>query len=85
MICLVQIYIDDIIFFSTNVSFCEEFAKCMHSEFEMSMIGELNLFLGLQIKPLKEGTFINQAKYIRDLIRAQLVCQLICVQLVLLE
>ena len=56
-------------FFSTNVSFCEEFAKCMHSEFEMSMIGELNLFLGLQIKPLKEGTFINQAKYIRDLFK----------------
>ena len=41
----------------------------MHSEFEMSMIGELNLFLGLQIKPLKEGTFINQAKYIRDLFK----------------
>ena len=41
----------------------------MHSEFEMSMIGELNLFLGLQIKPLKEGTFINQAKYIRDLLK----------------
>ena len=41
----------------------------MHSEFEMSMIGELNLFLGLQIKPLKEGTFINQAKYIRYLLK----------------
>ena len=41
----------------------------MHSEFEMSMIGELNFFLGLQIKKLKEGTFINQAKYIRDLLK----------------
>ncbi|RVW32936.1 hypothetical protein CK203_112644 [Vitis vinifera] len=39
----------------------------MHSEFEMSMMGELNFFLGLQIKQLKEGTFINQEKYIRDL------------------
>ncbi|RVW73503.1 hypothetical protein CK203_060022 [Vitis vinifera] len=38
-------------------------------EFEMSMIGELNFFLGLQIKQLKEGTFINQAKYIRDLLK----------------
>nr|CAN62871.1 hypothetical protein VITISV_015208 [Vitis vinifera] len=38
-------------------------------EFEMSMIGELNFFLGLQIKKLKEGTFINQAKYIRDLLK----------------
>ncbi|RVW57822.1 Retrovirus-related Pol polyprotein from transposon RE1 [Vitis vinifera] len=43
--------------------------KCMHSEFEMSMMGELNFFLGLQIKQLKEGTFINQAKYIRDLLK----------------
>ena len=47
----------------------EEFSKCMHSEFEMSMIGELNFFLGLQIKQLKEGTFINHAKYIRDLLK----------------
>ncbi|RVW35762.1 Retrovirus-related Pol polyprotein from transposon RE1 [Vitis vinifera] len=41
----------------------------MHSEFEMSMMGELNYFLGLQIKQLKEGTFINQAKYIKDLLK----------------
>ncbi|KAL6315999.1 hypothetical protein AAG906_014924 [Vitis piasezkii] len=47
-----------------------EFSKCMHSEFEMSMMGELNFFLGLQIKQLKEGTFINQAKYIRDLLKS---------------
>ena len=66
---LVQIYIDDIIFGTTNVSLCEEFSKCMHSEFEMSMMGELNFFLELQIKQLKEGTFINQAKYIRDLLK----------------
>ncbi|KAL6351209.1 hypothetical protein AAG906_031795 [Vitis piasezkii] len=43
--------------------------QCMHSEFEMSMMGELNFFLGLQIKQLKEGTFINQAKYIKDLLK----------------
>nr|CAN69069.1 hypothetical protein VITISV_007586 [Vitis vinifera] len=66
---LVQIYVDDIIFGVTNVSLCEEFSKCMHSEFEMSMMRELNFFLGLQIKQLKEGTFINQAKYIRDLLK----------------
>ena len=41
----------------------------MHSEFEMNMMGELNFFLGLQIKQLKEKTFINQAKYIRDLLK----------------
>ncbi|RVW26175.1 hypothetical protein CK203_109170 [Vitis vinifera] len=46
-----------------------EFSKCMHSELEMSMMEELNFFLGLQIKQLKEGTFINQAKYIKDLLK----------------
>ena len=68
-ILIVQIYVDDIIFGATNVLLCEEFAKSMHSEFEMSMMEELNFFLGLQIKQLKEGTFINQAKYIRDLLK----------------
>ena len=47
---LVQIYVDDIIFGATNVSLCELFSKCMHSDFEMSMMGELNFFIGLQIK-----------------------------------
>ena len=68
-ILIVQIYVDDIIFGATNVSLCEEFVKSMHNEFEMSMMGELNFFLGLQIKQLKERTFINQAKYIRDLLK----------------
>ena len=49
-ILIVQIYVDDIIFGATNVSLCEEFVKSMHSEFEMSMMRELNFFLGLQIK-----------------------------------
>ena len=66
---LVQIYVDDIIFEATNVSLCEEFPKFMHSEFEMSIMRELNFSLELQIKQLKEGTFINQAKYIRDLLK----------------
>ena len=51
---LVQIYVNDIIFGATNVSLCEEVSKCMHSEFEMSMMGELNFLLRLQIKQLKE-------------------------------
>ena len=66
---IVQIYVNDIIFGATNVSLCEEFFKSMCSEFEMSMIGELNFFLRLQIKQLKKRTFINQAKYIRDLLK----------------
>jgi len=66
---IVQIYVDDIIFGSTNQSLCEEFSKCMHSEFEMSMMGELSFFLGLQIKQLKDGIFISQEKYTRDLLK----------------
>ena len=48
---------------------CENFAKCMHREFEMSMMGELTFFLGLQIKQTSEGTFINQAKYTKEIIK----------------
>ena len=68
-IIVVQIYVDDIIFGATNNFFCEEFSKCMHSEFEISVMGELNFFLGLQIKQSKEGIFINQSRYIKDLLK----------------
>ncbi|WVZ49294.1 LOW QUALITY PROTEIN: hypothetical protein U9M48_000663 [Paspalum notatum var. saurae] len=64
-----QVYVDDIIFGSTNEEYCEEFGKMMAKEFEMSMIGELTFFLGFQIKQLKEGTFIYQEKYTRDLLK----------------
>jgi hypothetical protein len=53
---VLQIYVDDIIFGSTNQGYCEEFGKMMANEFEMSMIEELFYFLGLQIKQLKNGT-----------------------------
>jgi len=66
---LVQIYVDDIIFGSTNKDLCREFCKCMQDEFEMSMMGELNFFLGLQIKQTKYGIFINQSKYTKELLK----------------
>ena len=66
---LVQIYVDDIIFGCTNESLCMEFANTMQKEFEMSMIGELTFFLGLQIRQLREETFIGQAKYTKELIK----------------
>ena len=66
---LVQVYVDDIIFGSNNEELCETFVEIMKSEFEMSMIGELNFFLGLQVKQLKDGIFLNQAKYCKDLLR----------------
>lgn len=42
---------------------CQEFASIMHGEFEMFMMGELNFYLGLQIKQLKDAIFISQNKY----------------------
>ncbi|KAH9657659.1 CCHC-type domain-containing protein [Citrus sinensis] len=68
-ILIVQIYIDDIIFGSTNELLCKDFSSCMSQEFEMSMMGELKYFLGLQIKQNEEGILINQAKYLKDLIK----------------
>ena len=68
-ILIVQIYVDDIIFGATNESLCQEFSKVMQGEFEMSMMGELTFFLGLQVKQTKYDTFINQAKYVKDLLK----------------
>jgi hypothetical protein len=66
---VLQIYVDDIIFGSINQDFCEEFRKMMANEFEMSMIGELSYFFGLQIKQLKNGIFVSQDKYIKDMLK----------------
>ena len=68
-IIVAQIYVDDIIFSATNNLLCQEFSMFMHNEFEMSMMGELNFFLGLQIKKTKDDIFINQAKYIKNLLK----------------
>jgi hypothetical protein len=64
-----QIYVDDIIFGSTNRSSCKEFSRIMIQKFEMSIMGELKYFLGFQIKQLQEGTFICQTKYIQDILK----------------
>jgi hypothetical protein len=66
---LVQVYVDDINFGSTNKELCEEFSSIMQGEFEMSMMGKMNHFLGLQIKQLKDGIFINQSKYCKELLK----------------
>jgi hypothetical protein len=64
-----QIYVDDIIFGSTNKSFCDEFSKIIMDMFEMSMMGVLTFFLGFQIKQAKEGTFISQTKYTHGVLK----------------
>ncbi|KAL8156757.1 hypothetical protein AgCh_001747 [Apium graveolens] len=66
---LIQIYVDDIIFGSTDDKLCKKFAKLMQSKYEMSMMGELTYFLGLQVKQVSGGIFISQTKYIYDLLK----------------
>jgi len=66
---IAQIYVDDIIFGATLDSLAHEFAEEMKQEFEMSMIGELNYFLGLEVKQTTKGIFISQSKYVKDLVK----------------
>ncbi|GJU39540.1 retrovirus-related pol polyprotein from transposon TNT 1-94 [Tanacetum coccineum] len=68
-ILLVQIYVDDIIFGSTNPKLSKRFKKLMHSKFDMSMMGELKFFLGIQIHQSPRGIFINQAKYAQEILK----------------
>ena len=66
---LVQVYVDDIIFGSTNDQLCSSFAKLMQSKYEMSMMGELTYFLGLHVSQRNDGIFICHSKYLRDLLK----------------
>ncbi|GJY24553.1 putative reverse transcriptase domain-containing protein [Tanacetum coccineum] len=66
---LVQVYVDDIIFGSTNKSWCDEFEALMKSRFQMSSMGELTFFLGLQVKQNKGGIFISQDKYVAEILK----------------
>nr|GEZ61710.1 hypothetical protein [Tanacetum cinerariifolium] len=68
-ILLVQLYVDDIIFGSTNPNLSKRFEKLMHGKFEMSMMGELKFFLGIQIHQSPRGIFINQAKYAQEILK----------------
>ncbi|GJW07377.1 retrovirus-related pol polyprotein from transposon TNT 1-94 [Tanacetum coccineum] len=66
---LVQIYVDDIIFASTNTALCNEFANPMTTKFKMSMMGQLSFILGLQISQSPRGIFLNQSKYAFEIIK----------------
>ncbi|GKA61247.1 copia protein [Tanacetum coccineum] len=68
-ILLVQIYVDNIIFASTNHAMCDEFAKIMTSKFKMSMMGKMTFFLGLQISQSPRCIFINQSNYALEIIK----------------
>ena len=64
-----QVYVDDIIFWSTKDELAHYFSKLMQAEFEINMIGELNHFLGLQIRQQESGIFISQSKYVENLMK----------------
>jgi hypothetical protein len=65
---IVQIYVDDIIFGGSSHALVSSFAEQMSREYEMSLMGGLQFFLGLQIKQGLEGTFVHQAKYTKDIL-----------------
>ncbi|GJY42426.1 retrovirus-related pol polyprotein from transposon TNT 1-94 [Tanacetum coccineum] len=67
-ILLVQIYVDDIIFASTDPKACDTFSNKMSSKFQMSMMGQMSFFLGLQVSQSPEGIFINQSKYALEIL-----------------
>ena len=65
---VVQIYVDDIIFGSTNPDMCDEFDDVMKKRFEMSSLGEMTMFLGLQVKQQTDGILLHQGKYVDDIL-----------------
>ncbi|GJX42653.1 putative ribonuclease H-like domain-containing protein [Tanacetum coccineum] len=68
-ILLVQVYVDDIIFGSTKKELCTEFEKLMHKKFQMSSMGELTFFLGLQVMQKDDGIFISHDKYVDEILK----------------
>nr|GFB03489.1 hypothetical protein [Tanacetum cinerariifolium] len=66
---LVQVYVDDIIFGSINPQLCREFEALMHEKFQMSAMGELNFFLGLQVLQKKDDIFLSQDKYVGGILK----------------
>ncbi|CAL8992118.1 unnamed protein product [Prunus brigantina] len=67
-VLIAQVYVDDIVVGSTSDLHVQDFIRVMTSEFEMSLVGELNYFLGLQIKQCHDGIFVSQSKYAKNLV-----------------
>nr|GEU91888.1 putative ribonuclease H-like domain-containing protein [Tanacetum cinerariifolium] len=68
-ILVVQVYVDDIIFGSTEPRYATLFSDLMKSRFEMSMIGKMTFFLGLQVNQSPSGIFINQSNYVNEILK----------------
>nr|GFC49027.1 ribonuclease H-like domain-containing protein [Tanacetum cinerariifolium] len=68
-ILLIQVYVDDIIFGSTKKEMCDAFETLMHENSQISSMGELTFFLGLQVKQKQDGIFISQDKYVAEILK----------------
>nr|GEZ04960.1 hypothetical protein [Tanacetum cinerariifolium] len=66
---LVQVYVDNIIFGSSNLQLCREFEALMHEKFQMSAMGKLTFFFSLQVLQKKDGIFLSQDKYVGDILK----------------
>ena len=64
-----QIYVDDIVFGGMSEQMVEHFVRQMQSEFEMSLVGELTYFLGLQVKQMEDSIFLSQSKYAKNIVK----------------
>jgi len=66
---IAQIYVDDIVFGGMSNKMVQHFVQWMQSEFEISLVGELNYFLGLQVKQMEDTIFISQSKYAKNIVK----------------
>ena len=66
---IIQVYANDIVFGATNNHLCQEFSNLMSKDFDLSVLGELNFFLRLQIKQCQDRIFINQSQYFKELLK----------------
>ncbi|GKE20428.1 putative ribonuclease H-like domain-containing protein, partial [Tanacetum coccineum] len=80
-ILLVRVYVDDIIFGLTKKELFNAFEKLMHEKFQMSSMGELTFFLGLQVQQKKDGIFISQDKYVVEILKKFRFTEVIACQL----
>ena len=77
---ILVVYVDDIIFGSNEEDMSQNFALVMQKEFEMSMLGELTYFLGLQVQQNKDGIFLSLTQYLKQILKkygmedSKLVC-----------
>jgi hypothetical protein len=66
---IIMVYVDDIVFGSESDDLSQRFSKNTQKEFEMSLLGKLSVFIGLQISQSNKGIFISQTKHIKEMLK----------------